>query len=147
MRTAAGLSILMALLAASVSPAIAQTGVAQAIRYGQVLEVRRVTIKTGPKPGAAQTGATVGAVAGYALADGRDRWLGAMLGGAIGGATGKSSSKKKRPGFEIIVRLEDGGEEIAIKVRGKQQQHFPGDRVRLMTGGDGKTEVVKAPPR
>ena len=125
-RSLVGAAALIAMAASSVSPVAAQSGVAQSVRYGEVLEVRRVVIKTGPKPGAAQTGATVGAVAGYALADGRDRWLGALVGGALGGAAGKSRSKKKRPGFELIIRVEKGGEEIAIKVRGSSSSTTPG---------------------
>jgi len=145
-RALIGIATLVLLLAASVPTVTAQGSAARSIRYGEVLEVRQVIIKSGPTASGANTGATVGAVAGYALADGRGRWLGALVGGALGGAAGKRRSAKKRPGFELIIRLENG-EEIAINVRGKRQAHYPGDRVRLMVGRDGNTEVVRAPPR
>ena len=129
-------------LSLSVSPVLAQAGVAKSIRYGTVVSVEEavVVVKSG---GSGQVGATVGAVAGYALSDGRDRWLGSLLGGVAGGAAGKAASKKKKKGWELIIKIE-GGEEIAIEVPGKQKQFSEGDRVRLTTGPGGATEVTKA---
>jgi outer membrane lipoprotein SlyB len=123
--------------------AAAQEGVAQTIRYGTVVEAEQtvVQVKTGGRGG--QTGATVGAVAGYALADGRDRWLGALVGGALGGAAGRAAEKSaaKKKGWQLIIELEKTGETIGIDVAGKKKSFKPGDRVRLMSGPDGRTKV------
>ena len=126
----------------SASPLIAQAGVAKTIRYGEVVSVTEavIVVRSG---GSGQAGATVGAVAGYALSDGRDRWLGSLLGGVVGGAAGRAASKKKKRGWELVIRLEDGGE-IAVEVPGKKKQYKEGDRVRLTTGPGGATGVTKA---
>jgi outer membrane lipoprotein SlyB len=126
----------------SASPVLAQAGVAKSLRYGTVVSIEQtvVVVKSG---GSGQVGATIGAVAGYALSDGRDRWLGSLLGGVAGGAAGRAASKRKKKGWELIIKVE-GGEEIAIEVPGKQKQFNEGDRVRLTTGPGGATKVSKA---
>jgi len=127
----------------------AQSQTMQSIRYGEVVSAEQITIKDQPTGRGAQTGATVGAIAGYALADGRDRWLGAVLGGALGSAGGRAAekAKKTRPGWELIIKL-DNGEEIGIQVpiakKKKDRKSFsPGERVRLMSGPGGQTKVTK----
>ena len=66
------------------SPAEAQSQTMQRILYGEVVSAERITIRDAPTGRGAQAGSTIGAVAGYALADGRDRWLGALVGGVLG---------------------------------------------------------------
>jgi outer membrane lipoprotein SlyB len=90
------------------STAEAQSQTMQRILYGEVVSAERITIRDRPTGRGAQTGSTVGAVAGYALADGRDRWLGALVGGVLGGAAGNAAekAKKKKPGWELIIRLD-----------------------------------------
>ena len=51
------------------------------------------------------------------------------------------AAKKKR-GWELIIKLEGGGE-IAVEVPGKKKRHEEGDRVRLTTGPGGATGVTK----
>ena len=58
------------------------------------------------------------------------------------------TASKKRPGLQLVVRL-DNGEEVGVQVpvakKKKDRQTFePGDRVRLMTGADGSTQVTLA---
>jgi outer membrane lipoprotein SlyB len=134
------------IVAAPPPPAHAQSGTVQSIRYGEITGVRQVTIEMPRSGRSAQTGATVGAVAGYALADGRDRWLGSLVGGAIGGAAGRAAGKaaRKKKGWEYIIRLEDSGEEISLKLPGKKVQHAKGDRVRMMSGAGGTTDLAPA---
>ena len=69
----------------------AQSQTMQRILYGEVLSAERITIRDRPTGRGAQSGSTIGAVAGYALADGRDRWLGALVGGVLGGAAGNAA--------------------------------------------------------
>jgi len=127
----------------------AQSGTMQRIQYGEVVSAEQTIVRDRATGRGAQTGATVGAIAGYALADGDDRWIGSLLGGALGGAAGHAAEKsaKKRPGWSLIVRL-DNGEEVGVQIpspkKKKNRQNFqPGDRVRMMTGPDGRTQVTK----
>jgi outer membrane lipoprotein SlyB len=129
-------------------PVAAQSGTMQRIRYGEVVSADQVIVKDQATGRGAQTGATVGAIAGYALADRGDRWIGSLLGGVLGGAAGHAAEKsaKKRPGWELIIRL-DNGEEIGLQVpspkKKKHRQTFkPGDRVRMMVGPNGQTKVT-----
>lgn len=127
-----------------------QSGTMQQIRYGEVVSAEQTIVKDQATGRGAQTGATVGAIAGYAVADSGDRWLGSLLGGAVGGAAGHAAEKsaKTRPGWQLIIRL-DNGEEVGIQVpspkKKKDRQTFqPGDRVRLMVGPNGQTQVTPA---
>jgi len=127
-----------------------QSGTMQQIRYGEVVSAEQTIVKDQATGRGAQTGATVGAIAGYAVADSGDRWLGSLLGGAVGGAAGHAAEKsaKTRPGWQLIIRL-DNGEEVGIQVpspkKKKDRQTFqPGDRVRLMVGPNGQTQVAPA---
>jgi outer membrane lipoprotein SlyB len=123
---------------------VGQGNVAQNVRYGEVVSLRKVKYRDPTTGTGARVGATAGAVAGYALAGRGDRWVGGLLGGLVGGAAGGAIERagKKKKGWELIIKI-DGGEEIAINVPGKQKQYEQGNRVRLMTGPGGKTEVVK----
>jgi len=142
-----GLLVVLTLAVAALGAAPtaeAQSGTVQTIRYGEVVSAERVTIRDQPTGRGAQTGATVGAIAGYALADRGDRWLGGLLGGALGAAAGHAGERaaSKKRGWELIVRL-DGGEEIGIQVADKREKFLAGDRVRLMTGAGGRTKVTR----
>ena len=140
------LSTLVCVVLALGAPVVGQPA-QQSVRYGTItsMESTIITVRPG-SGGGAQVGATVGAVAGYALADGGNRWLGGLLGGALGGvagnAAGKSAAKKK--GWQLIVKLESTGEEIGVPVVGKKKQHEVGERVRLLTGPGGETQVSRA---
>ena len=128
-------------------PAAAQSQTMQRILYGEVVSAERITIRDRPTGRGAQAGSTVGAVAGYALADGRDRWLGALVGGVLGGAAGNAAekAKKKKPGWELIIRLENG-EEVGVQVPMNKKNraiYTSGDRVRMMSGPNGQTKVTK----
>lgn len=120
----------------------AQANVAKSIRYGEVIAVDRTVVELKNTGTGATVGATTGAVAGYALADHGDRWLGGMLGGVLGGAAGRAAenASRKKKGWSVIVKLDDGNE-IAVDIPGKKQQYKPGDRVRIMTGAGGETKL------
>ena len=133
-------------LAITSGAALAQSNVAQTIRYGKIVSMEKTVIVEKPTGTGARTGATVGAVAGYALAGGRDRWLGALLGGAIGGAAGGAAGRaaRKKKGWQLILTLEKTDEEIGVQVKGKKKPEYDvGDRVRLLSAG-GETKVTRA---
>jgi len=130
-----------------VPEAEAQSQTMQRILYGEILSAERITIRDRPTGRGAQSGSTIGAVAGYALADRGDRWLGALVGGVLGGAAGNAAekAKKKKPGWELIILL-DNGEEVGIQVPMNKKNRgifTPGDRVRMMSGRNGETTVNK----
>jgi outer membrane lipoprotein SlyB len=143
-------SVIVAMALAHAPLLTAQSGTMQRILYGEVVSATQGIVKDQATGRGAQTGATVGAIAGYALADSGDRWIGSLLGGVLGGAAGHAAEKsaKKRPGWELIIRL-DSGEEIGVQVPVKKKDrnkvlYKSGDRVRLMTGPDGRTQVTPA---
>ena len=90
------LAVVVTIASMPTSPAEAQSQTMQRILYGEVVSAERITIRDAPTGRGAQAGSTIGAVAGYALADGRDRWLGALVGGVLGGAAGNSAEKAKK---------------------------------------------------
>lgn len=143
-RSVARTGLIACVALAMVGAVLAQGNVQQSIRYGTITSLEKTVIQTQPSGSGAQVGATVGAVAGYALADGGDSWLGALAGGVLGGAAGKSASKSaaKKKGWQLIIKLESTGEEIGVQVPGKKTKLKVGDRVRLMTGPDGQTQVT-----
>jgi outer membrane lipoprotein SlyB len=138
-----GLLVASIVLAGSITTTPGQSNVAQSIRYGTVVSVERTVVMDKPTGTGATVGATAGAVAGYALAESGNRWLGGLLGGVLGGAAGRAveRSSRKRKGWQLIVKI-DEGEEIGVQIPGKKQKHHPGDRVRLMTGPGGQTQVT-----
>jgi len=144
---AVGVMVVVATVWLQAPSADAQSQTMQRILYGEVVSAERITIRDRPTGRGAQAGSTVGAVAGYALADGRDRWLGALVGGVLGGAAGNAAekAKKKKPGWDLIIRL-DNGEEVGIQVPMKKKNRgifSPGSRVRLTSGPNGETRVNK----
>ena len=63
--------------------------------------------------------------------------------GVAGNAAEKA--KKKKPGWELIIRLENG-EEVGVQVPMNKRNraiYTPGDRVRMMSGPNGQTKVTK----
>ena len=139
--------VFLTVVSIPMSPADAQSQTMQRILYGEIVSAERITIQDRPTGRGAQAGSTVGAVAGYALADGRDRWIGALVGGVLGGAAGNAAekAKKKKPGWDLIIRL-DNGEEVGIQVPMNKKNRgifTPGSRVRLTSGPNGETRVNK----
>jgi outer membrane lipoprotein SlyB len=135
------LSLALGMIAATLG-AHAQPNAQQTIRYGTVVSVDRAVVEVQAGNVGASVGASVGAVAGAVIAGRQDRWLGGLIGGALGGAAGHAAdrSARKKPGWQLIILLEETGEEIGVQVVGKKQIHHPEDRVRLLSAG-GKTQV------
>ncbi len=139
--------VVLAVVSMPTPLADAQSQTMQRILYGEIVSAERITIRDRPTGRGAQSGSTIGAVAGYALADSGDRWLGALVGGVLGGAAGNAAekAKKKKPGWDLIILL-DNGEEVGIQVPMKKKNRgifTPGDRVRMTSGPNGETRVNK----
>jgi outer membrane lipoprotein SlyB len=116
---------------------------AQTVQMGTVEFVKPVKVQ-GTKSG---VGAVVGAVAGGVLGStigGGDGAKIATVGGALAGAGAGHLAEEKisdYKGLEITVRL-DGGSTMAV-VQKNDVMFFVGERVRVLTGGDGTMRVEK----
>jgi outer membrane lipoprotein SlyB len=137
------------LLVGVLVPVYSQTGTIQTIRYGEIVSARETVVRDQPTGTGARAGATIGSIAGRSVAKRGNRWAGALLGGAIGSGAGHAIEKsaKKHKGWELVIRFEGTGEEVGLQVPANDSAFRPGDRVRLMTGPNGRTdvEVVDAP--
>jgi outer membrane lipoprotein SlyB len=120
-----------------------QTQRPQMVQAGTVEYVKPVRVE-GTKSGVgAVAGAVVGGVVGNMVGEGKGRTL-ATVGGALGGAAAGHLAEEKITDYnalEITVRL-DSGDTMAI-VQRNDVMFFVGERVRVLTGGDGVVRVEK----
>lgn len=113
------------------------------IQYGSLLAVREVTISNEPTGTGTTLGAITGGVLGSLLGSGRGRVVGAV-GGAVVGAVGGTAVEKgiaDGKAWELTVRL-DTGQEIVV-VQDKDDIYTPGEKVRVVTAGNGVTRVQR----
>jgi outer membrane lipoprotein SlyB len=115
----------------------------QTVQMGTVQAIRNVRIE-GTKSGVGAVGGGVaGGVLGSTVGKGKGSTLAAVGGaalGAVGGAVAEEQLTKKA-GLEITVKL-DSGTTIAV-VQDADVMFSIGERVRVLTGSDGITRVVK----
>jgi outer membrane lipoprotein SlyB len=121
-----------------------ETRQAQTVEMGVVESVRAVTIegRTDGVTGAV-AGAAIGGIAGRSVGGGRGRDIATVAGAVAGGVAGQAieEAATRRPGVEIMVRL-DSGRMISVVQEEDQRAVFrPGDRVRVLSGG-GSTRVT-----
>lgn len=116
---------------------------AQTVELGTVEAVKPVQIE-GTKSGIGAIGGGIaGGVAGSTVGGGDGKRL-ATLGGALAGAAAGAMGEERltrKEGLEIIVKL-DNGTTLSV-VQEADVPLYPGDRVRVITGGDGTTRVSK----
>ncbi len=121
----------------------AQAQRAQTVQMGTVEFVKPVKVQ-GTKSGVgAVVGAVAGGVVGSTIGGGDGRKL-ATVGGALAGAGAGHLAEDKigsYNGLEITVLL-DSGSSMAV-VQKNDVQFFVGERVRVLTGGDGTMRVEK----
>lgn len=118
-----------------------QTRQVQEVQMGTVESVRQVQIEGTKTPVGTVAGAAVGGIAGSSIGGGKGQAVGAIVGAVGGGLAGAAIEEgvTRKPGLEITIRL-DGGRTIAVTQ--EADEHFaPGERVRILTGGDGVTRV------
>ena len=137
-RPVAQLLLCAALAFAFLPAAWSQGGEMRQILYGEIVSASPAIVQKRMSGRKSQTGATVGAIAGAAIARRGDRWLGGLIGSAIGGAVGRSAERKasRVKGWDLVILLERG-DELAIQLPHRRQQLQPGDRVRVVTGSGG----------
>jgi len=117
---------------------------AQSVSFGKVTSVRRVKIE-----GNHEAGTLVGALAGGLLGSQLGRGSAAHTAGAVGGAvaggvigSNVEQSMGNRPGVEITVRLNEGGSLSVVQQANPNESFYVGDRVRVLTSGNGGTRVT-----
>ena len=113
----------------------------QIVRFGTIESVRPVTIERDQTGVGTIGGAVVGGVAGSAIGGGRGSIITSVLGAIAGGVAGNAieGGVGKQQGLELTVRFENG--EIRSIVQGADEQFYPGDRVRVLSG-TGATRVT-----
>lgn len=115
----------------------------QTVQMGAVQAIRNVRIE-GTKSGVGVVGGGVaGGVLGSTVGKGKGSTLAAVGGAALGAVGGAVAEEKltKKNGLEITVKL-DSGATIAV-VQDADVMFSVGERVRVLTGPDGTTRVVK----
>lgn len=115
----------------------------QTVQLGTVQFVKNVQIE-GTKSGVGAIGGGVaGGVLGSTVGAGKGSVLAAVGGAALGAVGGTVAEEKltKKAGLEITVKL-DSGSSIAV-VQEADVMFSVGERVRVLTGSDGTTRVVK----
>jgi len=117
-----------------------QTREAQEVSMGVVESVRQVQIEGTKTPIGTAAGAVVGGIAGSNIGGGKGSTVGAILGAVGGGLAGSAIEEgvTRKTGLEITVKL-GSGRMIAV-TQEADEQFYPGDRVRVITGG-GVTRV------
>lgn len=108
----------------------------QTVKTGIVESVRTVKLEGTQSPVGTIAGGAIGGIAGGAIGSGRTSALGAVIGAVAGGIAGAATEEvvTRKDALEITVKL-DGGGLIAI-VQEADEAFQPGDKVRIVEGGD-----------
>ncbi len=118
-----------------------QARTAHTVQFGTVQAVQQVLIEGTKSNLGTATGGVAGGVLGSTVGGGSGRTL-ATVGGAIaGGLAGAAIEEQatRRAGLEITVQLYSG--QTLVVVQEADEQFYPGERVRLISGSDGTTRV------
>lgn len=116
---------------------------AQSVESGTVESVKSVLIEGTKTPVGAAAGGVAGGVIGSTVGGGSGRTVATVVGALAGAAAGAAAEEgiTQRNGLEIIVR-KDNGQTVVI-VQEADIEIYPGDRIRIITAGDGTTRVSK----
>lgn len=109
----------------------------QSVQYGVIESVRAVNVDGTQSGIGAGAGAVLGGVAGSQIGHGAGSLAGAVVGAVAGGIGGNYLENRatRSRGYEIVVRLTD--QRTISVVQGEGDSLRAGDRVRVVTGGDG----------
>lgn len=112
-----------------------EVGRAQSVEWGQIENIRAVTITNDNRRIGTATGAVLGGIAGSTIGSGtRANAAGAVAGAVAGGTVGNAVTGTSTNGVEITVRLDSGGS-IAVVQPGSPADYRTGDRVRVTSDG------------
>ncbi len=117
----------------------------QRVRYAIVEDVRMVVIEGTDSKVGTLGGAAIGGIAGSTVGGGKGKDIATIAGAIAGGVLGSKAEEAatRKQGVELVVRLEDSDQIIAVVQEYDEKEHFEkGDRVRLMTVS-GKTRVAQ----
>lgn len=124
----------------------AQAMGAMMVKEGVVVSVRPVKIKPQNTGTGTAAGAGLGGIAGSNAGSGyRSGLAGAIVGAVVGGIAGHVAENKlnTQDGLEIIVKLDNTGDEMAV-TQGADVQFKVGDHVRILT--DQRTGTTRVTP-
>lgn len=139
---------LTALSACSSSPtssnvySTAQAGVMQEVKFATVIGVRNIIIEQNSSETGKTAGGIIGAVTGSEVGKGKGRIVGGVVGAVAGSAIGSviDRNAQARPGVELTLRMDDGRTVAIVQLAG--EAFSPGERVKLLTTGDGQARVT-----
>lgn len=120
----------------------AQTRGEQAVRLGIVESVRPVQIEGTKTPIGPVAGAAIGGIGANQIGGGSGRAIATILGVVAGGLAGAATEEgtTRRPGVEVMVRLESGN--LIAVTQEADEQFQVGERVKVLSGG-GTTRVSR----
>jgi len=115
----------------------------QTVQLGTVQFVKNIQIEGTKSSLGTIGGGVAGGVLGSTIGGGKGQVLAALGGAALGAVGGTVAEEKltKKAGLEITVKL-DSGSSIAV-VQEADVMYSVGERVRVLTGPDGTTRVVR----
>ena len=115
----------------------------QTVENGTVESVRDVLIEGTKTPIGTAAGGVTGGVLGSTVGSGSGRTVATVIGALAGAAAGTLAEEgiTRKQGLEIVVR-KDNGQTIVV-VQEADMMIAAGDRVRIITAGDGTTRVSK----
>ena len=117
----------------------------QRVRFAVVEDIRMVVIEGKQTAVGSVGGAAIGGLAGSSVGGGKGQDIATVAGVIAGGVLGSKAEEAatRKQGIELVLRLEDSGQLIAVVQEHNPQEVFEkGDRVRLMTV-NGQTRVAQ----
>jgi outer membrane lipoprotein SlyB len=152
LKSALKMGILLAMVAAMIGCASSRSGEVysrdqarqvQTLEYAIVESVKSVTIEGTKTALGTSAGGVAGGLLGSTVGSGTGRTVATVIGALVGAAVGTAAEEgaTRKPALEIVVR-KDNGLTIVV-VQEADVMMSPGDRVRIITAGDGTTRVSK----
>ena len=116
---------------------------AQTLEYATVVSVKNVTIEGTKTALGTSAGGVAGGVLGSTVGSGTGRTVATVVGALAGAAMGTAAEEgvTRKPGLEIVVNKDNGS--TIVVVQEADVMMAPGDRVKIITAGDGTTRVSK----
>jgi len=116
---------------------------AQTLEYATVVSVKPVTIEGTKTALGTSVGGVAGGVLGSTVGRGTGRTVGTVVGALAGAAIGTAAEEgaTRKPGLEIVVKKDNGP--TLVVVQEADVSFAAGERVKIITAGDGTTRVSK----